>query len=63
MSFFGSISKSFGGLFGSAEKATNKDDIDEEYEKKYKEAKKAFDHFLNDEKFVEIRNESEKDNS
>ena len=58
MSFLGFI----GGLIGDTKKETNKDDIEEENEKKFNEAKKDFDHFLNDEEFVEIRNESEKDN-
>lgn len=55
-SFIGSVKSGFSGSSNS----TQKKNLAEENEKNYKEAKKAFDHFFDDEKFVEVKIESKR---
>ena len=60
MGFFSSISSILGN--SSREKERKEPNIAAENEQAYKEAKRAFDHFFDDEKSVEIQVDTDEDN-
>lgn len=59
-SFLGSITSGLSGSSNSTQKK-KKNALAEKNEKAYNEAKKAFDHFFDDEKLVEVEVDSKQD--